>query len=641
MGGACVRPTELQEAPLSNPSPPQAGRVVDRVVEALLWVLLLFTPLVINVTNVDAYRTVQAMFASCLAALAVGAWCVSITLARRWPQIARMPMLLPLALVAAWLLLSATRSTAPGMSLLSGLNVILYSGVFLAVADLVGRVAAARTRLLVAMIVPFALNSLAGILQYHRFDFLGAGRGLGLSGSNLNYVAGLDAPAKLGSAAGMLGNQNVLGDYLVVLIPFCLALAIIHLRSWKVVPYAGAALLGAVALLDSLTRGAWVGTLVAGTLVGAIALAYGWQRLRQVGRKVLIALGLTLLIGGGGMLIAAETMDMGLGRAIAKIQNTNSSNRTVQQRLNAWDVAKLMAVDSPVMGQGLGTYKIHYFSFLAKKYANEPVPDMMQHRYVQAHNDLIQLAAEAGYVGFLVGMGALLAFAWGLLRFLWKRTLPAREALLIFGGLGGMLAMVLSAIFGFPFHIAASAVAFAAIGGIIAAPWFAATREALPELASAEMPTMRVLNRAILPAAIACFSVALVVGFYRPYQADMLIKQGMELYQSRQIPQARAILEEAIALDGERGDARMVLGIIHTAYQEYPKSVQMMNQALKSYDDVTLHFYLGRVYEAMNELSLAKRHYERATHYFPPTTDIYRAVEVRLKGVNEQLLSKP
>jgi O-antigen ligase len=610
-------------------------RITDRVVEVFLWILLLLTPLLINVANVDAYRTVQAMFASCLAALAVGSWCVGLTLTRRWREILRMPLLVPLAVFAAWVLVSATHSTAPGMSLLSWLNLALYSGVFMAIADLTSRHAAARGRLLVALLIPFVLNSLAGILQYHHFDFLALGRRMGLSGSTLNYVAGLDAPAKLGSAAGMLGNQNVLGDYLVVLIPVGLALTLIHLRSWKALPYAAATLLGAVALVDSMTRGAWVGTAVSGLLIGAIALAYAWNRIRQIGRKALTALGLVLVIGGGGALIAAETMDVGLGRALSKIQNTNASNRTVQQRLIAWDVAKVMADASPVMGQGVGTYKIQYFNFLAKKYSDAPVPDMMQHRYVQAHNDLIQLAAETGYVGFLLGLGTLLAFAWGLLRFLWKRTLPAREALLILAGLGGLTAMVLSAIFGFPFHIAASSTAFAAVAGIIAGPWFAERRALQPETASPE--GKGILQQVVLPVAMGCFALALVVAFYRPYQADILIKQGMELYQNRQIPQARTLLEEAVALDGERGDARMVLGIIFTAYQQYPQSVQMLNQALLSYDDVTLHFYLGRVYEVMNELKLAKQHYERATHYFPPSTEIYQAVEARLRVVNEQL----
>ncbi len=620
-------------------------RITDRVVEILLWILLLFTPLLINVTNVDAYRTVQATFASGLSALAVGAWAIGVTLSRRWRDVTRMPLLLPLGVFAAWALMTATRSTAPGMSLLSWINLVLYSGVFLAIADLVSRRPDARGRLLTALLIPFALNALGGLMQYHRFDFLGAARSLGLSGAPLNYVAGLDAPAKLGSAAGMLGNQNVLGDYLVVLLPVAFALAVLNLKSWKVLPYAGTALLGAIALVDSLTRGAWVGTAVAGLVFAAIALAYGWRRLRQLGRKALIALGLVVVLGGGGALVAAETMDMGLGRALSKLQNTNATDRTVQMRLNAWDVAKLMADESPVMGQGLGAYKIQYFSFLAKKFATEPVPDMMQHRYVQAHNDLIQLAAETGYVGFLLGLGTLLAFAGGLLRFVWKRTLPGREALLILAGLSGLTAMVLSAIFGFPFHIAASSVSFAAVAGIIAAPWVASRRLPTADAPESEAPasepnTMRVLQGVVMPVAIGCFSLALVIAFYRPYQADILVKQGMDLYQSRQIPQARTVLEEAIILDSERGDARMVLGIIYTAYQQYPQSVQMLNQALLSYDDVTLHYYLGRVYEVMNELSLAKKHYERATHYFPPSTEIYQAVEQRLRGVNNQL-AKP
>lgn len=628
---------DVQEAPLSK-SP--SSLYFDRAVEALLWVLIVLTPLMINVVNVDAYRTVQAMLASCVSALTVGTWCAGVSVTRRWRDIARMPLLIPLAVFAAWVLISVMRSPAPGMSLLSVLNLGLYAGVFMAIADLTSRRPEVRGRLLVALLIPFVLNALAGIMQYAKFDFLGLGRSMGLTGDVLNYVAGLDAPSKLGSAAGMLGNQNVLGDYLVVLIPVALAAAFGKL-SWKTVPYAGAALLGTAALLVSLTRGAWVGTLLAGVLVGAVGLAYGWSQVLKLGRKTLIGIGLVGVLGGGGLLVAAETLDMGLGRVITKIQTTNSANRTVQQRLNAWDVAALMAKDQPVFGQGIGTYKIKYFSFLAQKYSDRPVPDMMQHRYVQAHNDLIQLAAETGYVGFALGIGTLLAFAIGLLRFLWLRTLAGPDAVLVLGGLAGMTAMVLSAIFGFPFHIAASSLAFVAVGGLITAPWLAHRQAESPWEAPAETPPARLLSRVVLPVAIGCFSLALVVGFYRPYQADILVKQGMELYQRQQIPQARAVLEQAISLDAERGDARMMLGIIYTAYQEFPQSVQMLNQALRSYDDVTLHFYLGRVYEILGQLPLAKQHYERATHYFPPTTDIYKAVSERLQVVNQQLLQAP
>ncbi len=624
-------------------------RIVDRVVEVFLWILLLFTPLLINVANVDAYRTVQAMFASCLSALAVGSWCVGLSITRRWREILRMPLLVPLAIFAAWVLVSATRSTAPGMSLLSWLNLALYSGVFMAIADLTSRNAAARSRLLVALLVPFALNSLAGILQYRHFDFMALGREMGLSGGMLNYVAGLEAPAKLGSAAGMLGNQNVLGDYLVVLIPLAFALAVSSI--WMAIPAGLAGYLGLVALFASQTRGAWVATLIAGILTVIACSIIGSQKYKHLSLKHFAPLGLVLMLGlsgatiaGGGFVVAIGNgsvvvagnlnQDNILTRSLDKIANAGK-DRTSQQRLTAWDVATLMANDSPIMGQGIGTYKIKYFNFLAKKYADAPVPEMMQHRYVQAHNDLIQLAAETGYVGFLLGLATLLMFAWGLLRFVWQRTLPGREALLILAGLGGLTAMVLSALFGFPFHIAASSTAFAAVAGIIAGPWFADRRALQPETAS---PAGKgILQQVVLPIAMGCFALALVVAYYRPYQADILIKQGTELYQDRQIPQARALFEEAVALDGERGDARMMLGIILTAYQQYPQSVQMLNQALLSYDDVTLHFYLGRVYEVMNELKLAKQHYERAMHYFPPSTEIYQTVEARLRVVNAQL----
>ena len=91
----------------------------------------------------------------------------------------------------------------------------------------------------------------------------------------------------------------------------------------------------------------------------------------------------------------------GLGRAVEKLQAAGTDG-TSQQRLNAWKVALTMAQDAPLMGQGLGSYKVLYFQFLGKTFAGQPVPELMHHRYVQAHNDFVQAAGETGWPGLLI-----------------------------------------------------------------------------------------------------------------------------------------------------------------------------------------------------------------------------------------------
>ncbi|MNX67545.1 O-Antigen ligase [compost metagenome] len=377
------------------------------------------------------------------------------------------------------------------------------------------------------------------------------------------------------------------------------------------------------------TRGAWVG-LFLGLAWAAIALvAHYGTALRRLSAKTWIAVALGLVVVGGGLAVKGEAI--GLNRAIAKLQTAGTDN-TSQQRINAWHVAKTMADERPVVGHGLGTYKILYFKYLVKTFNGQAIPASMHHRYVQAHNDFIQLAGETGYLGLALSLILLLGFAGGGTWWMLKQpAIALAERMLVLGGITGVIAMAGSAIFGFPFHIASSSALAVGVAGLAGGVWTQQRRAASPEAPAPDYsPAQLAVYTYALPIAVAFVTFAVCWSVWNPYQADKLTKQGQELYKVGRVPEAQVALDQAIRLDPERGDARLLMGLIYAVYGRFDESEKELLAAQRSYDDVTLHYYLGRVYESVNRLDDARAEYQNALHYFPAGLDITKAVSERL-----------
>lgn len=619
---------------MSHPPESRVPRILDRTFEVLTWLILGATPLLINVYNVDAYRTVQATFASILIALAVGLWAISRSVSRSWRQVGRVPMLWLVGAFLMWAILTVPRSPSPYLGLASWWNLVIYFGFWIALADWSAREPRRRWQLLIPLMVGVVANSVAGLMQFQRVAFMEIAKALPQTTAIGNYFAGLDAPAKLGSAAGMLGNQNVLGNYLIGAIPLCFlvgAAFVVDRKRWGVgAGLLASGVLSSACLLATQTRGAWVGLALGMAVALAVLVAYYGPTLLRMGPKAWAGIALGLALIGGGLAWQGDAI--GLHRAIAKLQGAGTDN-TSQQRINAWQVAKTMADDQVVMGQGLGTYKILYFKYLVKTFKGAPIPDSMHHRYVQAHNDFIQLAGESGYVGFGLGLAILFGFAGGMIRWILKeRAAPMAERMLALSGVAGLVAISGSAIFGFPFHIASSSMLATVVAGLAGGLWTQSRRAAAPQEASAPHSEAQVaIYTYALPAAIALVSFAVMWSVWSPYQADKLTKQGQELYKLGRIPEAQIALERAIQLDPERGEARLMMGLIYAVFNRFPEAEKELLEAERSYDDVTLHYYLGRIYESMNRPDQARAQYDRALHYFPAGLEITKAVSDRLK----------
>ncbi len=200
-----------------------------------------------------------------------------------------------------------------------------------------------------------------------------------------------------GRIGGLLGQPLYLGAVAVMLVPLAVGVAVDPSagRGWRRTA-AGAAVVCAIALVATQTRGAWLGA--------ALAVAVAWPRLAPPARAWLAARPRAVL---AGLALAVVVAVVPLGaRAAAGLDPDVAGGRG---RLDDWVVAARVIAAHPLTGVGPEGYRIaapaHVDDGYARRHGRDEVLD-------RAHNGPLDVAVSAGipaaalYVALLGGVVA-------------------------------------------------------------------------------------------------------------------------------------------------------------------------------------------------------------------------------------------
>ncbi len=284
-----------------------------------------------------------------------------------------------------------------------GLLTYLTYGVFyFLVVQLVDR-AERVAQLARALVWPGIAISLYGIAQYLGFE-----------------VVSVRSDLLAGRALSTLGNPAILGNHLVFVLPVSCSLAISEKRTaWRAF-YWGGALLSTIALTVTFTRSAWIGAAVACLLLAG----YGLFKRAPMRLSVDVPVAF-LVLASLGFLVARRaptgaSVPSVAARAADLLQFGAGSGLT---RVEIWKAAWLAAMERPLTGFGLDTFRLASARFLSKSYVAaaeyRSLPD-------NAHSYPLQLAATAG-------IPAVILFGWTFGTIAWlsakRLLLPVRAPL--------------------------------------------------------------------------------------------------------------------------------------------------------------------------------------------------------------------
>ena len=203
-------------------------------------------------------------------------------------------------------------------------------------------------------------------------------------------------------AYGTFEQPNPFGGYLGLILPVCVALVLFGLKpgGWRRAALVACGVL-AIALLLTLSRGAWTGQAVALLLV----LVVGSRTARHA----------LLTFGIGALLMAAVLWPLlppELSQRLSSVvtnaidigslpnETVTPENWSVLERLSQWYAGWHMFTDNPILGVGIGNYNAAY-----ENYGLDQWPVALGH----AHNHYLTIAAEAGVVGLLAYLAFLAA----------------------------------------------------------------------------------------------------------------------------------------------------------------------------------------------------------------------------------------
>lgn len=355
-----------------------------RLALAILYLLFLLVPLVVSPTAKDSFRLPKLLASEILALaslflLSLGLRSVERVDLRAWlrhPAVLAGAPLVLVALSTLWTSQHPYHVRAGVTSLMIGFASLMGWSLGLSGRE--------KRRLLEATIYPGTLLAVLAILQFHGLynplEFEGhltSRLGLtSLAGGTFDLSAYLLIPV-LAAQLRLRGSRAARGRWL-----------------WGV---GGGLCLYALAVTRTMTS--LLALLVASFVLWSLLLGF---------RRSVLALALVAVVGGGAVL-SVEPLRVRLFRKANDLAAGNV-NRFLSGRLDGWRVALRMLEDHPWTGIGHGAYGSE---FAAAKLAliEQGVPFFPGHEgrshFTEAHNDLLEVAAECGWPGAL-------ALAWGL-----------------------------------------------------------------------------------------------------------------------------------------------------------------------------------------------------------------------------------
>ncbi len=266
-------------------------------------------------------------------------------------------------------------------------------------------------------------------------------------------------------------------------------------------------------------------------------------------------------------------------------------------RFSFWVTGLKVALDNPIVGTGLGTFFLAYFTAFAD--------NIWYSRFV--HNHYIQTMAELGLVGILL----LISFLAATIRIIWLQ-ISSKKFPHYFPGLVAASAAFMIHIGGdFSWNFPGVAIIFFLASGLIAG---VSSRDATKPLA---------ITKKIYKAGFIAFATLLLLLTIWQLTANLFYRQGVQLEANNETAKAAIIYDRANRIYPINS---MAFSFASNAYYRMAvsqKDPQLLEEALKRSEkavllspvDGTLHNQLGRLYYESGYVDKAEYHFKIAADY--------------------------
>ncbi len=313
-----------------------------------------------------------------------------------------------------------------------------------------------------------------------------------------NFYAGKDIwLGKLGSPynrslmKATIGNPNFVSDYMAIIAPIAVYFSTVFGREilnyfkpkgnskrqksgnmgfWSVLLIKSSAIVAYTLMIITImlceTRATYISVMLSWLFFG-ISIGYWYKFSSHKGReegqshtllKKINRIAVYVLIAVTIITIIVYSTDNPLTKGkVSVIKRASTLTGTIKggtgsQRLLAWWSSIYQFKDSPIVGTGIGTYKVHTITYLGKVQADKPKYIYSWKNFKRTHNDYIQVLGETGIIGFISIIFVLLALL--IYYFSILKGIKNKDDMLFFILLAtGVTATILHSAVSFPMHL--------------------------------------------------------------------------------------------------------------------------------------------------------------------------------------------
>lgn len=228
-----------------------------------------------------------------------------------------------------------------------------------------------------------------------------------------------------GALKGVTANRNIGAFSMAIKIPF--ALFILHFATKRWVQIGMSVLIFATLFGLSLisSRASYVAVLLISLLyLGLVGFQYYQKRKwKQLIPAINIVLPLLLAVLLNQVVLSGSRTVNALERASTISVSTNDGS--VNQRLRYYEDVLTHMLANPILGTGLGNWKLMSIDYDKNDIRGYVVP-------YHAHSDFIQLGAELGFIGFFLYLGVFLFAAFTIFKILFSNRISEQEKFFVF-----------------------------------------------------------------------------------------------------------------------------------------------------------------------------------------------------------------
>ncbi len=423
----------------------------NNAIETTIIILIISTPLVFYPYLVRIFNPPKELTFNILVIIGLMFWKLKMV-NKEEVKITRTPLNLPVLAFMVICPLSLLWSNSPMVSLLE-LPLFLAGPIlyFIVVNNI--KDDDQINRLLTPLLIISSVLGIYGIFQYNGIDFSFWKANIGRQ-----------------QVFGLFGNVNYFAEYMIIPLPLTISLFFAtQKRTYKILLLVGILAMGGSIIL-TLTRGSYLAIGISSIFMFLLYLTSRGKGFVKEHKKIFIfILALIILVT---FFFALPNPLNKPGTAISKIKSRISISQltkdySLRRRFATWKFTTMIIKDYPILGSGLGTFKYNSLNYQANFFDQGENRSLYPYGIAdKAHNEYLQLGAEIGILGLGIFLWIVITyFNYGIK--LLKRIEDKYKQGIIIGLMGGIVAVLIDAIFGFPLHLPATLVLFWLFIGLI------------------------------------------------------------------------------------------------------------------------------------------------------------------------------